>query len=48
MKARIVMMIHDASWVEAPGGEAEEDRSIMHSIMTTAEDLDVPLGVDLT
>jgi DNA polymerase I-like protein with 3'-5' exonuclease and polymerase domains len=40
------MMIHDSLWVESPGREAEEVRSIMHSVMTTAGELDVPLKVE--
>jgi len=46
MEARIVMMIHDALWVEAPKREAEQARYLMKKMMTTAAKLKVPLAVD--
>jgi len=46
MKARIVMMIHDALWVEAPHEEASEVRRLVKRMMTTAGRLDVPLEID--
>ena len=45
MKSKIVMMIHDSIWVEAPEEEAKEARQIMEKVMTTAADLKVPLEV---
>ena len=47
MGARIVMMIHDALWVEAPHAEAEQVRHLLRKMMTTAGKLKVPLEVDL-
>jgi DNA polymerase-1 len=47
MVARIVMMIHDAFWVECPEEEAEQVRHLMWRMMTTAGKLDVPLEIDL-
>lgn len=47
MKARIVMMIHDALWVEAPPQEAEQVRHLMTRMMTTTGKLGVPLEVDI-
>ena len=47
MKARIVMMIHDALWVESPEEEAERVRHLVKRMMTTAANLDVPLDVDI-
>jgi len=47
MRAKIVMMIHDALWVEAPRKEAEQVRNLLRKIMTTAGKLNVPLKVDL-
>ncbi len=46
MGARIVMMIHDALWVEAPHQEAEQVRHLLRKMMTTAARLRVPVGVD--
>ncbi|HTY21820.1 MAG TPA: DNA polymerase [Desulfomonilaceae bacterium] len=46
MGSRIVMMIHDALWVEAPQEEATEVRHLMKRMMTTAAKLTVPLEVD--
>jgi DNA polymerase I-like protein with 3'-5' exonuclease and polymerase domains len=45
MKARIVMMIHDSLWVEAPHEEEIQVRNIMRRTMTTVEGLRVPLEV---
>jgi len=36
VKAQIVMMIHDALWVEAPREEATEVRHLIQRMMTTA------------
>jgi DNA polymerase I len=36
IKARIVMMIHDAIWIEAPAGEETEACRLMNRIMSTA------------
>jgi len=47
MKARIVMMIHDAIWVEAPQEEESEVRRLVRRMMTTAGRLRVPLEVDI-
>jgi DNA polymerase-1 len=48
MKARIVMMIHDALWVECPNEEESEVKSLVQRMMTTAGRLDVPLKVDFS
>ncbi len=45
MKARIVMMIHDALWVEAPKEEENEVQRLVRRMMTTAGKLDIPLAV---
>jgi DNA polymerase I len=47
MKAHIVMVIHDALWVEAPHEEAEQVRHLVRKMMTTAGKLGVPLDVDI-
>ena len=47
MGARIVMMIHDALWIECPEDEAEQVRHLVRRIMTTAARLCVPLFVDV-
>ena len=47
MGARIVMVIHDALWVEAPHEEAEQVRHLVRKMMTTAGKLRVPLEVDI-
>ena len=47
MGARIVMVIHDALWVEAPHEEAEQVRHLLRKMMTTAAKLKVPLEVDI-
>jgi DNA polymerase-1 len=47
MKARIVMMIHDSIWIEAPIAEKEEARKIMAEVMTTVVELSVALDVKL-
>jgi DNA polymerase I-like protein with 3'-5' exonuclease and polymerase domains len=36
MGARIVMLIHDAIWVEAPVNEEQEANRLMDKIMSTA------------
>jgi DNA polymerase I len=46
MLSHIVMVIHDALWVEAPQDEAEEVRSLMRKMMTKAAKLVVPLDID--
>jgi DNA polymerase I len=46
MSARIVMMIHDAIWVEAPHEEEKQVRYLMRRMMTSAAKLLVPLDVD--
>lgn len=45
MDARIVMMIHDALWVECPEKETEQVRNLVRKMMTKAGKLDVPLTV---
>lgn len=45
MRSKLVMMIHDSIWVEAPEEEAKEARRIMEKVMTTSADLTVPLKV---
>jgi DNA polymerase-1 len=47
MEARIVMVIHDALWVEAPHAELEQARHLLRKMMTTAGKLKVPLEVDI-
>jgi DNA polymerase I len=47
MEARMVMMIHDALWIEAPQEEAEQVRHLMRRMMTTAGKLKVPLSVEM-
>ncbi len=46
MGASIVMVIHDALWVECPEEEAEQVRHLVRSMMTTAGNLIVPLEVE--
>jgi DNA polymerase-1 len=46
MAARIVMMIHDALWVEVPAEEADQVRHLMRRMMATAAKLRVPLVAD--
>ncbi len=47
MKCRIVMIIHDAVWVEAPKEEVERTRTLMEEIMTNAVEFPlVPLEVE--
>jgi len=46
MKSRIVMMIHDALWVEAPNEEENVVKRLVRRIMTTAGRLRVPLEVE--
>jgi DNA polymerase I len=48
MEARIVMMIHDALWVEAPQEETVDVKHLVRRMMTTAAKLTVPLPVDLS
>ncbi len=45
--SRIVMIIHDAIWIEAQEEEADGVRHVMKRIMTTAAQLSVPLEVDI-
>jgi DNA polymerase I len=45
--ARIIMMIHDALWVEAPEKEADEVRHLMRRMMSTAAKLRVPLVAEI-
>lgn len=45
---RIVKMIHDALWIEAPQAEAETVRALVRTVMSEAGVLDVPREVDLT
>ncbi|MGB6068496.1 MAG: DNA polymerase [Desulfomonilaceae bacterium] len=47
MEARMVMMIHDSIWVEAPQGEGQQARHLMRKMMTTAAKLKVSLEVDI-
>jgi DNA polymerase I len=47
MEARIVIMIHDALWVECPEDESEQVRHLIWTIMTTAAKLKVPLDADI-
>ncbi len=36
MKSRVVMILHDAIWVEAPGEEAEQAKSLLEHSMKNA------------
>ncbi len=45
--APIVMIIHDAIWVECLKEEAEQVRHLVRKMMTTAAKLKVPLEVDI-
>jgi DNA polymerase-1 len=45
--SRIVMILHDAIWIETPKEEADGVRHVMKKIMTTAAELKVPLEVDI-
>jgi DNA polymerase I len=46
MKAQIIMMIHDALWVECPQNEAEQVKQLVRRMMIKAEKLTVPITVD--
>ncbi|MGO9614144.1 MAG: DNA polymerase [Dissulfurispiraceae bacterium] len=46
MNTRIVMMIHDSAWLEAPEEEKDFAQFLMKHLMTTAVKLSVPLEVD--
>jgi DNA polymerase I-like protein with 3'-5' exonuclease and polymerase domains len=48
IKAHIVMMIHDALWVDAREDETEQVRLLMRRMMTTASKLRVPLEMDIS
>lgn len=48
MEARIVMMIHDSTWVECPEAEDAEVNYLMGRMMTTGGRVDVPLKVDFS
>ncbi len=47
IKARIVMVIHDALWAECPKEEADRVRHLIKKMMITAGKLRVPLDVDI-
>jgi len=47
MKDHIVMVIHDALWMEAPHEEAQQVRHLVRKMMTTAGKLKVPLEVGI-
>lgn len=48
MRSGVVMILHDAIWVEAPEGEAESARTMLEHAMKTAVEMPfVPLEVDL-
>ena len=44
MEARIVMVIHDALWVEAPHEEESQVRHLMRRMMATSGKLEVGTG----
>ncbi len=47
MKSRVVMILHDAIWVEAPGEEAEEATRVLEHAMKHAVKMPyVPLEVE--
>ena len=49
MKSRVVMILHDAIWVEAPEEEAAEAKHLLEESMTNAVELPfVPLEVDFS
>jgi DNA polymerase I-like protein with 3'-5' exonuclease and polymerase domains len=45
-RARIVMIIQDSIWVEAPHQETEKVRHLMRRMMPTSGKLIVPLAVE--
>ena len=45
--ARIVMIVHDAIWIECFEKEADQVRVLIDAIMTSAHRLRVPLPVDI-
>ncbi|MGO9120637.1 MAG: DNA polymerase [Desulfomonilaceae bacterium] len=47
IKSRMVMVIHDALWVESPEDEAEHVRHLVWKMMTTADKFKVPLEVEI-
>ena len=47
MEAGIVMMIHDALWVECPEDEAGQVGHFLRRMMTTAARLKVPLEAEI-
>jgi DNA polymerase I-like protein with 3'-5' exonuclease and polymerase domains len=47
MKSRVVMILHDAIWVEAPEEEANEAKRLLEQSMIGAVEFPfVPLAVD--
>jgi DNA polymerase I-like protein with 3'-5' exonuclease and polymerase domains len=47
MKSRVVMIVRDAIWVEAPAEEAEEANRLLEQSMISAVDYPfVPLDID--
>ena len=47
MKSRVVVILHDAIWVEAPPEEAGEAKHLLAQSMTNAVELPfVPLDID--
>ncbi len=48
MQSRIVMMIHEALWLEAPEAEAKETEGVMEETMTTTALLTFPLELDFS
>ncbi len=46
LRARLIMMIHDSSRVEAPSEEAAPVRELMRDTMESALEWSVPLEVD--
>ncbi|MEJ2718667.1 MAG: DNA polymerase [Deltaproteobacteria bacterium] len=44
--ARMVMMVHDSIWVEAPAEQQSKVRELMHSVISGANDLAMPLKVN--
>jgi DNA polymerase I-like protein with 3'-5' exonuclease and polymerase domains len=48
MKSRIVMLIHDAIWVEAPANERQQAQKLMEKMMRTAGRPFIELKVDFS
>jgi DNA polymerase I len=45
--ARVVMIIHDAIWIETPEGKAGKTKDLIRSVITTSLKLKIPLDIDM-